>query len=130
MEAFHSEQRFVTATIISQPGSATGDDVRQTVIRLFQDEQQQFATLRHGMQELLDSTNAMAAGFTERATAASTESANRTSSTAAELASRDAQLMEHINTDQGNSNAALELLTIQLTTFTAGKQAELQNKVD
>ena len=39
-------------------------------------------------------------------------------------------MREHVNTTQRTNNAALELLTAQITAFTAGKQAELQEKVD
>ena len=82
------------------------------------------------MQELLDSTRALSASFSERVATASAESADKHASAPAELTARDAQLMEHIGTAQRNNSAAFKLLTAQLTTLSDSKQAELQHKVD
>jgi len=65
LSEFLHDQRFATAADLRQLGYATGDDVRQTVIQLVHDEQQQFDRVRQGMQELLDSTNAMSASFSD-----------------------------------------------------------------
>ena len=130
MSEYLRAQRFVRAADMRQLGYATGDDVRHTVIQLFHDEQAQFDALRPGMQELLDSTRALSASFSERVATASAEFADKHAATLAELTARDAQLMEHIDTAQRNSSAAFELLTAHLTTVFDSKQAELQHKVD
>ena len=116
MSEYLREQRFVTAAGMRQLGYANWDtsrqpasgqhDVRQTVIQLVQDEQAQFDALRTGMQELLDSTHALSASFSERVATASAEFADKHTATLAEVSARDAQLMEHINTAQRNNSAA------------------------
>ena len=94
------EQRFVKEYDLHQAGYATGDDTRQTFHQLIADEQSQFEAIRTGMQALLDSTHALSASFSERVSAASTESSDKHSARLAELSARDAHLMEHINTAQ------------------------------
>ena len=61
---------------------------------------------------------------------ASTEFADKHTTTLAELSARDAQLMEHINTAQRNNQAAFDLLAAQLASLGDSKQAELQQRVD
>ena len=130
MSDYLREQRFVTAADMRQLGYATGDDVRQTVIQLVQDEQAQFDVIRKGMQELLHSTHASSASLSERVSSASTEFTDKHTATLAELSAQDAQLMEHINTAQHNNSQAFDLLTAKLTTLSDSKQVELQHKLD
>ena len=56
MLEFLRDHRFTAAADLRQLGYATGDDVRQTVIQLVQDEQAFFDALRAGMQELIRSS--------------------------------------------------------------------------
>ena len=65
MEAFLNEQRFITAADMRQSGYATNDDVPQTVIQLFQDESQQFATFRKRHAGFFNSTTAMATSVSD-----------------------------------------------------------------
>ena len=52
--AFLQDQPFITAADLRQFGYAPLEDVRQVVIELVQNETQQFANLRAGMQTLRD----------------------------------------------------------------------------
>ena len=63
MEDYLREQLFVTRSQLRSEGYANGDDVRQTVIQLVADENEQFSALRDSMQSLLDSTQALSASF-------------------------------------------------------------------
>ena len=78
------------------------------------------------MQELLDSTHALSASFSERVATASNEFADKHTATPAELSARVAQLMEHINTAQRNNQAAFDLFAAQLATLADSKQVQLQ----
>ena len=129
MADYLREQGFVKEYDLRQAGYATGDDTRQTFNQLIADEQSQFEAIRTGMQALLDSTHALSASFSERVSTASIEFSDKRTATLAELSTRDAQLMEHINTAQRNNQAAFDLLAAQLATLGDGKQAELWQKV-
>ena len=69
-------------------------------------------------------------GFTGQAIGASVEFADRHTATLAELAPRDKQLQEHIDTSQRATKPSLELLTTRIAAFAESKQNEGQGKVD
>ena len=68
--AFLQDQQFITAADLRQLGYAPVVKVRQVVADLVQNEAQQFAELRAGMQTLFDQAHDLSSGFDVRAASA------------------------------------------------------------
>ena len=121
---FLDDQRFITAAGLRQLGYAPADEVRATIVDIVQREKLQNAELRTDMQTLLDQTRDLSSEFDARAATATAEVMASQSKLMEAFNARDKQLQEHIDTARRNNLASLELLKVQLGTFTEQKQGE------